>query len=167
MKTDCDSQEKGDCYPKLSRCKYKIAAFILTPLFIAAFISIVSLRATIYSRPRDFDFHQVLTRIIKIFTQNINRKPPIAPPKIRMIPIESAIDTYLLNTGSYPRTLYDLVADLGIRGWAGPYLKPSQLLDPWDRPYIYILYSNGYRLKSYGKDGKPGGEGANADIYNN
>jgi general secretion pathway protein G len=37
-------------------------------------------------------------------------------------------------------------------------------LDPWGRPYIYKMEGrNGYVL-SYGADGKPGGQGEDADI---
>jgi len=37
--------------------------------------------------------------------------------------------------------------------------------DPWDHPYVYQrLDGGGYRILSYGRDGKPGGEGPDADI---
>ena len=47
------------------------------------------------------------------------------------------------------------------------YLNRGQLLDPWDRPYLYVLPGPGghpYEVLSYGADGQPGGEGENADI---
>lgn len=86
----------------------------------------------------------------------------------RMSPIESAIDAYKINTGKLPTKLDDLVtcpAGLEIL-WKGPYLKAYHLLDPWDRQYIYNIYTGGYTLLSFGNDGLPGGEGSNADIYN-
>ncbi len=84
----------------------------------------------------------------------------------KMTPIESAIDTFLLNTNTYPATLEDLVVDPGLAGWAGPYLKESQLYDPWDRPYIYNITGDGYELISYASDGVQGGEGYGQDIAN-
>jgi len=55
--------------------------------------------------------------------------------------------------------------------WNGPYLKESQLLDPWGNPYIYISegeYNPGsFDLVSYGADGQEGGEGDDADVFNN
>ena len=41
-------------------------------------------------------------------------------------------------------------------------------LDPWGNPYQfrYPGEHGEYDLISYGKDGKPGGEGAAADIVN-
>jgi general secretion pathway protein G len=89
--------------------------------------------------------------------------------RAKMQPIESAIDTFLLNTGEYPANLDELVTDPGLPGWAGPYLKSSQLLDPWDRPYDYDPYGGpdgGVLLISYAADGIQGGDGYNADIYN-
>ncbi len=54
--------------------------------------------------------------------------------------------------------------------WCGPYLKQSQLVDPWGNPYEYIaegeVNEGGFDIVSYGKDGKPGGEGDAADIFN-
>jgi len=54
--------------------------------------------------------------------------------------------------------------------WNGRYLKPSQLVDPWDNPYIYVaegeINPGSYDLISLGADGVDGGEGDNTDIYN-
>lgn len=89
----------------------------------------------------------------------------------KMIPIESAIEAYKLNTGKLPDKLEDLIycsnelKDV----WKGPYLKEKHLYDLWDNPYVYQNNPNdpnSYVLISYGKDGKPGGEGYGADIYN-
>jgi hypothetical protein len=80
----------------------------------------------------------------------------------RMGPIEDAINAYYLNTGQYPKTLKDVITcPAGLENvWAGPYLKPNQLNDPWGNEYKYEF---GYRLFSYGKDSEPGGKGENAD----
>ncbi len=86
--------------------------------------------------------------------------------KSKIAPIESAIDTFLLNTNYYPKTLDELIVNPGLNGWAGPYLKEKQLYDPWDNPYTYLPYKGGYDLISYGADGVKGGEGYNQDIYN-
>lgn len=50
-----------------------------------------------------------------------------------------------------------------------PYVRNAEaLLDPWGNPYILIMpgqkNKNDYDIVSYGADGKPGGEGENADI---
>jgi general secretion pathway protein G len=100
-------------------------------------------------------------------------KSPWDLAKPKMKPIESAIYAYQLNTGLYPKTLNDLLTcPLGLEDkWAGPYLKEKQLYDPWGNMYIYDpngkAHSGNYDIISYGKDGKPGGEGYNEDIYSN
>jgi hypothetical protein len=83
--------------------------------------------------------------------------------KYQMELVRSAISAYIINTGKLPRTLEDLIyCPEGLEeSWKGPYLKLSQLFDPWDNMYI-LEY--GYRLQSLGADGIKGGVGQNADI---
>ncbi|MBN2590307.1 MAG: type II secretion system protein GspG [Sedimentisphaerales bacterium] len=168
MENDFDNQKNKR--PKHFGLKHKIAAVLLAPLLIAAFISIVSLRADIYSRPQNFKLKHVIAKIAKIFDRHSINSIPLNSARARMAPIEAAIEAYLLNINQYPATLNDLVTNPGLQGWSGPYLKPKQLNDPLDRPYIYIIDNvknpAGYTLKSYGADGKSGGKGYNADIYN-
>ena len=113
----------------------------------------------------------LLTGIIapKFFGSTTHTKWDVAKPKMK--PVESAINTFLLNTGRYPKTLDELIiCPPALNGWAGPYLKASQLYDVWDRPYIYDPNGkhnpDSYDIISYGADGLPGGEGYNSDIYN-
>lgn len=106
----------------------------------------------------------------KYIVQVGRAKRDLAKPK--MTNIETAIDAFLLNTGQYPGTLDELLTcPSGLEDkWNGPYLKRSHLLDPWDNPYIYVpegsINPGSYDLISYGADGASGGEGDNADIYN-
>jgi len=85
-----------------------------------------------------------------------------------------ALDSYRLDNGSYPTTEQGLEAlrDRPVRepvsaNWKGPYLRKAVPLDPWGQPYIYTAASTqaaAFELRSLGKDGKPGGEGEDADI---
>jgi general secretion pathway protein G len=139
---------------KMRRKRNKRKAFTLVELLVV--IVILALLAGIVAP--------------KFFGQIGKAKVDLARPK--MVPIESAIGAYLLNTGEYPNTLNDLLeCPSGLEdGWRGPYLKPSQLLDPWKNPYQYFpdgtVNPGSYDLVSYGDDGAAGGEGDNADIYN-
>jgi general secretion pathway protein G len=65
--------------------------------------------------------------------------------------------------------------ELGLRalsvGHSAPtdphFLEPDQLLDPWDRPYVYITPGpelRPYEVLSYGRDGIQGGAGEDADV---
>ena len=169
MRPDFDTRNKINPN-KPSYLKCKIAAVVLTPLFIACFISIVSLRALIYNKPKEFDLQKVINNLVKIFKPQTTPKGPRISPRGQMRVIETAMNTFLLNTGQYPTTLNDLVQDPGLQGWCGPYLKSSQLLDPWGRSFIYIpggRIDGGPLLIYYGKDGKPGGKGEDADVDNN
>ena len=85
--------------------------------------------------------------------------------------IASALKIYRLDNGSYPSTAQGLAA-LATRPGGEPvpqnwnregYLE-SVPVDPWGHAYVYRSPGEGFDLASMGKDGKPGGEGTNADI---
>lgn len=87
--------------------------------------------------------------------------------------IQTALDLYRLDNFKYPTTEQGLQAlvtqpnDPTITNWrAGGYL-PSLPKDPWGNPYQYQspgADGRDYDIISYGRDGKPGGEGYDADI---
>ena len=84
--------------------------------------------------------------------------------------LEKALDQYRLDTRSYPSTeegLEALVAKpASAQAWQGPYLKKAVPADPWGRPYVYRTpgEKSEFQVLSYGRDGKPGGSGEDADI---
>jgi general secretion pathway protein G len=87
--------------------------------------------------------------------------------------LEKALDQYRIDMGRYPTTeegLDSLVnAPINEPNWSGPYLKKAVPLDPWGHPYVYAspgTHNNDVDLISYGKDGRPGGTGENADLTN-
>lgn len=86
-----------------------------------------------------------------------------------------ALDAYRLDNDAFPTTDQGLEAlrTLPASGdppanWKGPYLRQLVPIDPWGRPYVYtspgIVNPNGYDLYTLGKDGKPGGDGEDADV---
>ncbi len=78
---------------------------------------------------------------------------------------ESALDSYRLDVGSYPKTLTGLIEnDSGRDSWAGPYLRGQLPQDPWDNDYFYQPQERDFLLLSYGKDGAAGGQDDDADI---
>lgn len=87
--------------------------------------------------------------------------------------ISAALKMYRLDNGAYPTTEQGLAA-LAERPTSAPlprtwpeegYLAEVPR-DPWDRPYSYRRSPSGgaFELSSLGRDGKPGGEGVDADI---
>jgi general secretion pathway protein G len=84
--------------------------------------------------------------------------------------LHKAIDAYWLDVGHFPSNDQGLAVltakpDNEAR-WNGPYLQQAAPPDPWGHPYVYRVpgQSGDYDLFSYGKDGKPGGEGEDADL---
>jgi general secretion pathway protein G len=73
-----------------------------------------------------------------------------------------ALDLFEQDTGRYPTNeegLSALVADPGVAGWRGPYLKGGLQKDPWGHDYVYARdteSSNHYVLSSAGPDGQAG-----------
>jgi general secretion pathway protein G len=95
--------------------------------------------------------------------------------RTKMANIESAILRFQLDCGRFPDESLGLEelrtppADLEEK-WKGPYLKQSELFDPWENPYIYVeegeINPGSFDLISYGADGAEGGEDDDKDIYN-
>ncbi|HEY0018309.1 MAG TPA: type II secretion system major pseudopilin GspG [Longimicrobium sp.] len=85
----------------------------------------------------------------------------------------AALDAYRLDVGRYPTTEEGLAAlrtapaGAGAR-WRGPYLRKDVPADPWGNPYQFRspgqVNPTGYDLLSLGADGKPDGQGEDADI---
>jgi general secretion pathway protein G len=109
----------------------------------------------------------------KMFQYVGKSKKDLAKPKMTII--EGAIERFSLDCGQYPDDSMGLDALLtppaGLEErWNGPYLKASQLMDPWDNPYIYVaegeINPGSFDLVSLGADGQEGGEGENEDVFN-
>ena len=89
--------------------------------------------------------------------------------KMNLAMFSSAIDQFRLDCGRYPTDAEGfsalLEAPAGVHGWHGPYLQKAPPLDTWGRPYVYHGNGrNGFVVESLGADGRPGGEGDDADI---
>jgi general secretion pathway protein G len=76
--------------------------------------------------------------------------------------IKTALDSFEVDNGFYPKSLQDLVQQpSNARNWHGPYFDPPVLpVDPWGNPYIYYYpgkhNQSGYDLLSTGQSGKEG-----------
>jgi general secretion pathway protein G len=77
--------------------------------------------------------------------------------------LENCLDLFKLDKGRYPTTEEGLAAVVA----AG---KCKNVKDPWQNDYVYLnpgqAHTDSFDVKSYGADGKPGGDGINADIVN-
>lgn len=98
----------------------------------------------------------------------------IAAAKQDIRGIENALKFYRLDNFAYPTTeqgleaLVTRPADPSIRNWKqGGYLDRLPK-DPWGNPYQYLNPGQNAEIDIYtfGRDGRPGGEGEDADIGN-
>ncbi len=102
-----------------------------------------------------------------------------AKHKVASLAVENLaqqLDMYRLDTGAYPSTEQGLEVLVtkpnGVATWNGPYVSHGEddLKDPWGRPYVYHNPSkragHGFDIESLGADGRPGGDGEDADIVN-
>ena len=84
--------------------------------------------------------------------------------------ISAALKMYRLDNGAYPTAEQGLAALAkrpaeGAPNWSPDGYLPQVPADPWGHPYVYRTTPAGaFELRSYGKDGKEGGEGLDADI---
>jgi general secretion pathway protein G len=91
----------------------------------------------------------------------------IAKAGVKMV--AGVASQYFMDTARAPNSMDDLLSnETGVVNWKGPYLTPSQALDPWRNRYL--LQSPGQHgeldVMSLGEDGREGGSGRNADVGN-
>jgi general secretion pathway protein G len=135
-----------------------------------------------HSRSRGFTLIEIMVVVVILavlgalvvpkILENVD-KARVTRAKSDIQAIETALDLYRLDNFKYPTTEQGMQAlvtqptDPTITNYrSGGYLK-SLPIDPWNNPYQYLSPgSNGgdYEIISYGRDGKPGGEGYDADI---
>ena len=86
-----------------------------------------------------------------------------------------ALSSYRLDNDAFPTTEQGLEAlrtiptqGDAVKGWRGPYLAKAVPLDPWGRRYVYrypgVENLSSFDLYTLGRDGKPGGDGEDADV---
>ncbi|MBI1380350.1 MAG: hypothetical protein GC161_04605 [Planctomycetaceae bacterium] len=86
-------------------------------------------------------------------------------PADRLLRVHGALVSWAeANGGNYPQTLAALAA---ADGAGRRYLNEADLVDGFGRPWIYVAPSNRapYQLHSFGRDGQPGGEGEDQDLF--
>lgn len=99
-------------------------------------------------------------------------KSEVKVARAQIAALETAIENFRVDTGRLPTNEQGLAvlekAPPNDLRWAGPYLKKSLPLDPWGSAYQYRTpgEKSDIEIFSLGRDGKPGGVGDDADIFN-
>lgn len=118
----------------------------------------------------------LLATLIIVNVAPVGDRSRIAKARADIASLENALEQYSLDLYTYPTQEQGLAAlsspppgvDLTLYR-PGGYIRRVQN-DPWGNPYQYVIpgtRSGGrYDLFSFGADGRPGGEGADADIGN-
>lgn len=98
-------------------------------------------------------------------------KSEVKVARAQMDSFDKALEQYRLDVGRFPTTEQGLDAlfnkPTNEPKWGGPYLKKAAPPDPWGTAYQYKSPGEQgaeFDLISYGKDGRPGGTGEDADI---
>jgi general secretion pathway protein G len=108
----------------------------------------------------------------RLFSRVDSSKVQVAETQVRLL--RGAVETFRLEVGRIPSdaeglaVLYTAPADERAKSrWRGPYLDEAVPSDPWGNPYQYSTPGRDglpFAIYSYGADGKPGGEGNDADV---
>lgn len=106
----------------------------------------------------------------KYFSQIGKSQTQVAKAQIESF--DKALDQYRLDVGHYPTTAQGLsalfVQPVSEPLWRGPYLKKNVPADPWGNAYVYSSPgadpTHEFEIVSYGRDGRPGGTGDDADV---
>lgn len=96
-------------------------------------------------------------------------KGKVGAGKAQLASLSMKIENYAMDVGTPPADLADLlVKPDGAPGWQGPYAKQSELRDPFGHAFAYLSPGKhgSFDLVFLGRDGKPGGEGNDADVGN-
>ncbi len=118
----------------------------------------------------------IIALLAAMIVPNVIGRPDearVTAAKADLRTVASALKTYRLDNGAYPTTeqgLAALVERTSVEPvparWPEDGYLPDVPTDPWGRPYVYRSpgQDRGFDLISYGKDGKEGGEGLDADL---
>ncbi len=99
-------------------------------------------------------------------------KSEVKTAKAQIVAFEKALQQFRVDVGRYPNTEQGLQALLSkpanLSKWDGPYLEKTLPLDPWGQPYVYVSPGEHGEvdISSHGRDGRPGGDGLDADVTN-
>ena len=141
-------------------------------------------RLELFKSDKGFTFIETIVTItiILIFSAAVGfsamkyvERSRIAACRNQIEVLRLALQSYMLDNGQYPTEVQGLnalwerpvLAPVPLR-WDGPYIDRRVPLDPWGNDYVFKNPGDmnlPFSIMSFGADGRPGGEGSNADIH--
>lgn len=118
----------------------------------------------------------IIALVAALIVPNVIGRPDearVTVAKTDLRTISAALKMYRLDNGDYPTTQQGLAAlatkpatEPLPRNWSPEGYLAQVPQDPWGRPYSYTYpgSTGSFDLLSLGRDGKPGGEGLDADL---
>lgn len=116
----------------------------------------------------------ILTATVGFMAVGNLEKARNAAAKTQIESLCTALEAYYIDCGNYPTVEQGLSAlrkkpesSPSSDNWAGPYLYKNVPLDPWGNEYEYLVPApdgTAYGIRSFGADGKEGGNEKNKDI---
>lgn len=116
----------------------------------------------------------ILTASVGFMAVGSLDKARVAAAKTQIDSFCVALEAFYIDCGSYPTAEQGLAAlrkqreiEPVYENWNGPYIYKDVPKDPWGNDYEYIIPGpdgNSFGIRSFGQDGKEGGDGKNADI---
>jgi general secretion pathway protein G len=112
----------------------------------------------------------IIAVVAGLITMNVIDRPDqakVTTASTNIKTLSGALALYRIDNGDYPTTDQGLKA-LAVQptpapsAWR-PYVQEMPK-DPWGNDFVYVNEGGAFTITSLGKDGKPGGEGINADI---
>ena len=95
----------------------------------------------------------VLATVVVVNFSGMGKDSRIKTTRLSIANIGTAIQTFEMNTGNYPKSLDELTAPLGDNE---PLLTAGQLNDSWGTPFQVKFTGKKYEIRSAGKDGQIG-----------
>jgi general secretion pathway protein G len=116
----------------------------------------------------------ILTSIVGVTAIQYLDRARTAAARSQIDSFSLALEAYYIDCGRYPTEEQGLqalwqrpVIEPISPGWMGPYVLRRIPNDPWGNPYEYrVPGPDGlpFGIRSFGADGREGGDGKNADI---
>ncbi len=116
----------------------------------------------------------ILTSAVGFMAFRYIDKARVVTAKNQIESMSLALNAYALDCKQYPTKDQGLdslwvkpVLEPVPSGWSGPYVTKKILNDPWEHPYeLSVPGPNGlpFGIRSFGADGKEGGEGNDKDV---